>query len=64
MTAFFLFLVSLSVVVFFAIDDSWEGDDLVMFQVLKKGQDLPRCDFTDFPMTLQLTLHQNEHGKV
>lgn len=35
----FLFLVSLLVVAFYAIFvDFWESDDLVMFQVLKKGR--------------------------
>ena len=55
----FLFLVSLLVVAFYAIFDFWESDDLVMFQVLTKDR---ICDgVTDFPMTLQLTLHQKEH---
>jgi len=49
----FLCLVSLLVVAFYAIFDFWESDDLVMFQVLKKGR---ICDgVTDFPMLLQLT---------
>lgn len=33
----FLFLVSLLVVPFYALFDSWESADLVMVQVLRKG---------------------------